>query len=451
MKITQVSDFTFDTIVEGLNPGEHYVWNVNFADGSSQKVNVGPGVGTKDVIEHFAKQGKQVSNIDYDFGIQGSGSNIDSQQRGEYHRAQDDLEKKTRVQGQHFFEEEAEVRAKWQELNELSVDKLRAYRDATATPRTTDRLGKVVKHTRGHAQAVNKIAKATGDKTPNREYSRAMEEDEMLNEISNEVLSKYKSAAGADASKANKEGDMKRGDKRFHGIVQATKKQFSNDAKKHVEEDFTNILNKQHADAQAAKPKAKTVEVPYHGWTIRYRPASTQGEQVPWQVMDRKGEVKFRSEAATDKDAVRDAEAWINKGGDAKQQATSNVTVDFNVNFAREIVPEGGDFYATIDKDGDTPMLIVSLEPQKGLKKSHVRNQKHKMTATTTPLPCISLSAREANALGLQANGRYTLGPKDEIDDHTFMFPLIFQSVVQGKGDMMRMGSPGLTIAHNRD
>jgi hypothetical protein len=53
-----------------------------------------------------------------------------------------------------------------------------------------------------------------------------------LNELSNEKLGQYKKAAGADAKKADNEGDYKRGDKRFSGIVKATKKQFANDEKK---------------------------------------------------------------------------------------------------------------------------------------------------------------------------------------------------------------------------
>jgi len=56
-------------------------------------------------------------------------------------------------------------------------------------------------------------------------------EIEELNEISNEVLARYKTAAGKDASNADKSGNYKHGDKRFSGIVRATKKQFDNDAK----------------------------------------------------------------------------------------------------------------------------------------------------------------------------------------------------------------------------
>ena len=53
-----------------------------------------------------------------------------------------------------------------------------------------------------------------------------------VNELSTEKLAQYKTAAARDARQADQEGDVKRGDKRFSGIVKATKKQFDNDAKK---------------------------------------------------------------------------------------------------------------------------------------------------------------------------------------------------------------------------
>ena len=57
------------------------------------------------------------------------------------------------------------------------------------------------------------------------------DEEGELKEISNDALAKYKTAAAADAKKADSEGDYKRGNKRFSGIVKATKKQFANDTK----------------------------------------------------------------------------------------------------------------------------------------------------------------------------------------------------------------------------
>jgi hypothetical protein len=67
--------------------------------------------------------------------------------------------------------------------------------------------------------------------------------EEQLDELSNEKLGQYKTAATADAGKADKEGDYKRGDKRFSGIVKATKKQFANDTKT-VKEDINVVYKK---------------------------------------------------------------------------------------------------------------------------------------------------------------------------------------------------------------
>ena len=62
-----------------------------------------------------------------------------------------------------------------------------------------------------------------------------MFEDEEIDEVSTELLAKYKTAAGKDASAADKKGDYARGNKRFSGIVKATKKQFVNDTKPKTE------------------------------------------------------------------------------------------------------------------------------------------------------------------------------------------------------------------------
>jgi hypothetical protein len=52
-----------------------------------------------------------------------------------------------------------------------------------------------------------------------------------MNELSSELLGRYKKGASASATAADKAGDYAKGNKRFSGIVKATKKQFSNDSK----------------------------------------------------------------------------------------------------------------------------------------------------------------------------------------------------------------------------
>ena len=63
-----------------------------------------------------------------------------------------------------------------------------------------------------------------------------------INELSNELLGRYKKSAGADAKKADADGEYARGNKRFSGIVKATKKQFANDEKGVAENKLGNVI-----------------------------------------------------------------------------------------------------------------------------------------------------------------------------------------------------------------
>ena len=70
---------------------------------------------------------------------------------------------------------------------------------------------------------------------------------QLLAELSPETLASYKKKAGQSASQADKEGNYKLGDKRFSGIVRATKKELDKDVAKHkqdVEEGFMDMFNK---------------------------------------------------------------------------------------------------------------------------------------------------------------------------------------------------------------
>ena len=90
-----------------------------------------------------------------------------------------------------------------------SYDKL-----AHRTPARVTGAGKANK------QDVNKLKKS---------ISLNAEEVEQIDELSNDMMGRYKTAAGADASKADKAGDYNKGNKRFSGIMRATKKQMAND------------------------------------------------------------------------------------------------------------------------------------------------------------------------------------------------------------------------------
>jgi hypothetical protein len=95
---------------------------------------------------------------------------------------------------------------------------------------------------------------------------------EPVAELSNELLGRYKKAAAVDAKKADAEGDYARGNKRFSGIVKATKKQFDNDERS-VTEVSKDTLDRYvtkavdahgHADFAARQSKNDPTKRSYH-------------------------------------------------------------------------------------------------------------------------------------------------------------------------------------------
>jgi hypothetical protein len=85
--------------------------------------------------------------------------------------------------------------------------------------------------------------------------------ESMLGELSTEKLAQYKKAAGADAKKADADGNYARGDKRFKGINKATNKQFDNDLKKHGQQGVAEASSPaQQAAIAIAKKKQKQAD-----------------------------------------------------------------------------------------------------------------------------------------------------------------------------------------------
>ena len=60
-----------------------------------------------------------------------------------------------------------------------------------------------------------------------------LDEEVQIDELSTDLLGKYKTAAHASAKASDEAGNYAKGDKRFSGINKATRKQFDNDLKKH--------------------------------------------------------------------------------------------------------------------------------------------------------------------------------------------------------------------------
>jgi hypothetical protein len=102
------------------------------------------------------------------------------------------------------------------------------------TVRYIDQKAQVVDMSRDRVHARITIPSSATTKTvltsDLRSLGRGVSE-ETLSELSPATLARYKTKAGAAATAADSAGDRKTGDRRFSGIVKATKKQFDQDAK----------------------------------------------------------------------------------------------------------------------------------------------------------------------------------------------------------------------------
>jgi len=85
------------------------------------------------------------------------------------------------------------------------------------------------------AQAKKKLpqgADFAAQRRKQRLASNGRMDEESIDELSTDLLGRYKTGASKQASELDKAGNYKKADSRFSGIVKATKKQFNNDLKK---------------------------------------------------------------------------------------------------------------------------------------------------------------------------------------------------------------------------
>jgi hypothetical protein len=165
--------------------------------------------------------------------------------------------------------------------------------------------------------------------------------------------------------------------------------------------------------------------------------------------------VKFKTQGTTPQEAVEKLHQEIDKEIDVATKVSGSATLDFNVDFVREIL-EMSDrtFYAKIIPG---PKLVIAgsemenypeIMQDEGFKKSTIRT--YKGGEGTTKLPGVPLSPKVAAAANLIANGRYVLGAEDIDKDGNRIFDLEFDSVVADKGEKMRMRAPAVTVGTNR-
>jgi hypothetical protein len=162
------------------------------------------------------------------------------------HRARRDMERDQQLKGRDIAKRNEEFNSEYDDEAGMAQSNLRTM------ARAVDGLLKTIKNNDNLPEwGQEKIAKAEMMLVSVWDYLQSQKElgmDPKVNEsralaglrqivaeLSSEKLGQYKKAAGAQASAADKAGDTKKADKRFSGIVKATKKQFANDEKKTTE------------------------------------------------------------------------------------------------------------------------------------------------------------------------------------------------------------------------
>jgi hypothetical protein len=154
-----------------------------------------------------------------------------------------------------------------EQLDELSKEKLGWY--LRKASKHMDKKGEnMIKRDKKFNPGYNPLSRQVGGATQ-RMASIAQasakymnkEEVEQIDELSNELLGRYKDKAADDAMKADKEGDYKRGDKRFSGVVKATNKQFATMRKKPFGEEVEELEEGENEQVKGGDPCWKGYEM----------------------------------------------------------------------------------------------------------------------------------------------------------------------------------------------
>jgi hypothetical protein len=158
------------------------------------------------------------------------------------HRARRDMERDQQLKGRDIAKRNEEFNSEYDDEAGMAQSNLRTM------ARAVDGLLKTIKNNDNLPEwGQEKIAKAEMMLVSVWDYLQSQKElgmdpkvnesralaglKQIVAELSSEKLGQYKKAAGAQASAADKAGNTKKADKRFSGIVKATKKQFANDEK----------------------------------------------------------------------------------------------------------------------------------------------------------------------------------------------------------------------------
>ena len=129
-------------------------------------------------------------------------------------------------------EESGKLVSKW--IQDVKPMEDKAMNEGVIQPNGTDKLDTTTSDTGAKKDDKEPKGKTKGFMTfYNYNTKDTVKEEIQIDELSTDLLARYKTASHASAKAADASGDYAKGDKRFKGINKATTKQFDNDLKKH--------------------------------------------------------------------------------------------------------------------------------------------------------------------------------------------------------------------------
>jgi hypothetical protein len=205
-------------------------------------------------------------------------------------------------------------------------------------------------------------------------------------------------------------------------------------------------------------------ETTYGTWTIKYNKMPNKNGKFGANAFHVRNE-PIKVVADTHEQAMAEVKRkidFIQKANDTALKF-SNATLDFNVEFTRDVISETGVTGVRLAKSGDGVFLIVCGQEYFEAFGNEVFgtgndrfirlfdrkvNKQVDGNSTAGVLYGAKVTANQIKSLGLQPFGRYAVEfEKDDPEYGHKIYRLVFDSVTQSKSDKVRLHKPGLTVA----
>lgn len=205
----------------------------------------------------------------------------------------------------------------------------------------------------------------------------------------------------------------------------------------------------------------------YGSWTIKFseNPMGKGLYRAAGHLMKKNQPIaSVKSEGKTKEEAIQNVKIQIDQHVDTqraeiqqniKAADVTRTTIDFNVEVTKVIFNNNEPTAARFIEDGGIVYLDIATHEAMESSRSQLKQNKFVKMHTrqlakqgiSTEGYAMSITPMQVDKFGLEFNGRYTLDETKSPDPDFRRFKLLFDSVVQSRGDKMALGVPALTIA----